>query len=55
MFKPTNPDKIVQQQLYEARRLRLEHQAHAEYHAAMAEMLKAREERLTKEQPSCAS
>jgi hypothetical protein len=46
VFKPTNPDKIVQQQLYEARRLRLEHQVHAEYHQAMAEMLKARIDRL---------
>lgn len=46
IFKPTNPQKIVAQQRYEAERLRLEHEAAAEHHKALAEMYAARMNRL---------
>ena len=46
IFAPTKPEKIVEQQLYEARRLKLEHQAAAEHHQALAQMYGAREVRL---------
>lgn len=46
IFKPTNPQKIVSQQRYEAERLRLEHEAAAEHHAALAQMYAARIDRL---------
>jgi len=46
MFKPTTPSKIVAQQRYEAERLRLEHEAAAEHHKALAEMYAARIDRL---------
>ena len=36
IFKPTAPTKILTQQRYEAERLRLEHEAAAELHAAAA-------------------
>lgn len=47
LFTPTKPEKIVAHQRYEAERFLLEHKAAAEYHAAMAEMYRARLERLT--------
>ena len=34
IFKPTSPTKILTQQRYEAERLRLEHEAQSELHAA---------------------
>ncbi|MDN6885327.1 hypothetical protein QMO14_17105 [Variovorax sp. CAN2819] len=51
IFAPTNPDKIASQQLYEARRMLLEHRAAAEYHDTMARMYEARIARLSAEQP----
>ena len=47
-FTPTPVEKVADAQLYEAKRLLLEHQAAAEYHAAMATMLAARIARLEK-------
>jgi hypothetical protein len=44
IFKPTNPDKIASDMLYEARRLALEHKAAAEHHAALAGMYERRVE-----------
>lgn len=52
IFAPTNPEKVAAQQLYEARRLWLEHQAAAEYHQAMAEMCAKRVLRLKTDQPT---
>lgn len=46
IFKPTSPLKIVAQQRYEAERLRLEHEAAAEHHAALARMYLQRIQRL---------
>lgn len=46
IFKPTSPEKVVAQQLYEARRLALEHRAAAEHHAALADMYDGRVDRL---------
>ena len=46
IFKPTSPEKVVAQQLFEARRLALEHRAAAEHHAALADMYDSRVERL---------
>lgn len=46
IFSPTNPAKIVAQQRYEAERLRLEHEAAAEHHAALAVMYAGRISRL---------
>lgn len=46
IFAPTDPRKVASQQLYEARRLQLEHASHAEYHAAMRDMLGQRIARL---------
>jgi hypothetical protein len=46
IFKPTAPNKILTQQRYEAERLRLEHEAAAEHHAALASMYIARIQRL---------
>jgi hypothetical protein len=46
IFTPTNPAKIVAQQRYEAERLRLEHEAAAEHHAALAVMYAGRISRL---------
>ena len=46
IFAPTNPAKIVVQQRYEAERLRLEHEAAAEHHAALAVMYAGRINRL---------
>lgn len=51
IFAPTNPDKIASQQLYEARRLLLEHRAAAEYHDTMARMYEQRIARLQATQP----
>jgi hypothetical protein len=50
-FKPTSPQKIVSQQRYEAERLRLEHAAAAEHHAALAAMYGERINRLDSIQP----
>lgn len=47
IFAPTNPEKIASQQLYEAKRLLLEHQVAAEYHTAMVGMCKSRIARLS--------
>ncbi|NDZ11523.1 hypothetical protein C7T35_01245 [Variovorax sp. WS11] len=46
IFAPLSPEKVVAQQLYEARRLALEHRAAAEHHAALADMYDGRVERL---------
>ena len=46
IFKPTSPQKVVAQQRYEAERLRLEHAAAAEHHAALAVMYAKRIDRL---------
>ena len=45
-FKPPPADIIVAEQLYEAQRKMLEHEAAAEHHAALAEMYRRRAERL---------
>ena len=55
IFAPTNPEKIASQQLYEARRMLLEHRAAAEYHDTMARMYETRIARLTAEQPQKAA
>jgi hypothetical protein len=34
IFKPTAPSKVLEQQRYEAERMRLEHEAQAELHEA---------------------
>lgn len=47
IFAPTNPEKIASQQLYEAKRLLLDHRAAAEHHDALARMYEARIARLT--------
>lgn len=47
LFAPTNPAKIEQEQLYEARRELLTHTAAAEYHQAIADMYRKRIDRLT--------
>lgn len=52
LFTPTKPEKIVAHQRYEAERFLLEHEAAAEYHKAMAEMYRARLERLTTKESS---
>lgn len=54
IFRPTDPAKIIKDDLYEAKRLLLEHQKAAEYHAAMAGMLKLRIGRLQSPQPEIA-
>lgn len=46
IFRPTDPAKIIKDDLYEAKRLLLEHQKAAEYHSAMSGMLKERIVRL---------
>ena len=46
IFSPTSPEKVVATQLFEARRLALEHRAAAEHHAALAAMYEGRVERL---------
>ena len=47
LFKPPPADIIVAEQLYEAQRKMLEHEAAAEHHAALAEMYRRRVDRLT--------
>ena len=47
MFKPTPAATIVNDQLYEAQRKLVEHEAAAEHHAALTEMYRRRVERLT--------
>ena len=50
LFPTVNPNKIRQQQLYEAQRLVLEHRAAAEHHKALAEMYAGRISRLETEE-----
>lgn len=45
-FTPPALGKIIDEQLYEARRLALEHEAAAEHHDALAMMYRARIDRL---------
>ena len=47
IFKPPPADIIVTEQLYEAQRKLVDHEAAAEHHAALAEMYRRRIERLT--------
>ena len=47
IFKPPPADIIVSEQLYEAQRKLVDHEAAAEHHAALAEMYRRRIERLT--------
>ena len=47
IFKPPPADIIVSEQLYEAERKLVDHEAAAEHHAALAEMYRRRIERLT--------
>ncbi|MEY3460708.1 MAG: hypothetical protein RLZZ03_361 [Pseudomonadota bacterium] len=46
IFKPPPADIIVSEQLYEAQRKLVEHEAAAEHHAALAEMYRRRVVRL---------
>lgn len=46
MFAPTKPEKILDHQIYEAKRLHLEHAAAAEYHEAISQMAQQRLVRL---------
>lgn len=46
IFAPTKPEKVIEAQLYEARRMVLEHANAAEYHQAMEAMLVQRIRRL---------
>ena len=46
LFKPVGATKVRDQQLFEAQRLALEHEAAAEHHDALATMYRARVERL---------
>ncbi len=46
IFKPTPADLIITEQLYEAQRRLVEHEAAAEHHAALTEMYRRRVERL---------
>ena len=46
LFKPPPADIIVTEQLYEAQRKLVEHEAAAEHHAALTEMYRRRIERL---------
>ena len=50
IFAPTNPEKLVNLQLTEARLGLLEHQKAAEYHQAIAAMFEARIQRLATHQ-----
>lgn len=38
IFTPTKPEKLLEQQMRDAKRIHLEHAAAAEYHAAIAKM-----------------
>ncbi len=51
LFKPTPADIIVHEQLYEAQRKLVEHEAAAEHHAALTEMYRRRVERLSGNEP----
>lgn len=42
IFSPTKPEKILETQIYEAKRLHLEHAAAAEYHQAISKMAEQR-------------
>lgn len=52
IFKPTPADMIAHEQLYEAQRKLIEHEAAAEHHAALTEMYRRRVERLSGTEPS---
>lgn len=47
IFKPTPAGIIADEQLYEAQRKLVEHEAAAEHHAALSEMYRRRVERLS--------
>lgn len=47
IFAPTKPESIARKQLLDAQRLKLEHAAAREYHAAIEAMADERIERLT--------
>jgi hypothetical protein len=47
VFKPIPADVIADEQLYEAQRKLVEHEAAAEHHAALTEMYRRRVERLS--------
>lgn len=47
-FRHPTPQELIRQQMEEAMRLELEHRAAAEAHQALADMYKARIERLLK-------
>lgn len=51
IFKPTPADIIADEQLYEAQRKLVEHEAAAEHHAALTEMYRRRVERLSGTSP----
>ena len=46
-FTPSTPEQIVQNQMMDARRLVLEHEAAAEHHSALARMYRLRVQRLS--------
>ena len=46
LFQPVGASKVLQNQLFDARRLQLEHEAAAEHHQALAAMYRSRVERL---------
>ncbi|QRF60977.1 hypothetical protein [Variovorax paradoxus] len=48
-FAPLTAERIARQQLQQAQQARLEHQAAAEHHKALADMYAAREQRLSQE------
>lgn len=49
IFSPLTAERIASRQLLEAQQARLEHQAAAEHHKALADMYAARELRLSQE------
>lgn len=49
LFSRTPVDEIVEEQLYEAQRKLVEHEAAAEHHAALTEMYRRRVQRLSSE------
>lgn len=51
IFKRTAVEKVMQDQLYEARRHAVEHEASAEHHAALAKMYRERAQRLEAQLP----
>ena len=49
IFAPTKPESIARKQLLEARRMKLEHAAAREFHAAIEAMADERIERLAEQ------